>query len=123
MRLQLVAVLGLRVGNGNPLRSLSPSDERHVEHRWNASLIVHKMHVVLTFNESVARSDDALTTSFVIFGHGARGNCNDSDTGMMVPAGRVSGLEINPYISNVCRTSGTFQRDAVVVSYELPKSR
>src|SRR5215204_4207325 len=103
VRLKLVTVLGLRVGNGNPLRSLGPGDERHVEHRWNASLIVHKMHFVATFNESVARSDDALTTSFVIFGHGARGNRNHSDTGMMVTSSRTSGLEIDPYISNVCR--------------------
>src|SRR5215208_2541299 len=114
--LQLVALLWLWVGDRNPLRRLRLSDERHVEHRRNAALIVHKMHAVLTFNEPMSRIDHALTTFLVIFGDGARGNSNHSDTGMMVPASRASGLELNPYISNVCRMLWAFERDAVVVS-------
>src|SRR5215203_3957805 len=108
VRLQLVTVLWLRVGDRNPLGRLGPSDERHVEHRWNTALVVHKMHAVPTFDEPLARSDHALMTFRVVFGHGARGNRNHGDTGMMVPAGRASRFDVDPYISNVCRMSWAF---------------
>jgi len=103
MALVLVTPLWLGGVNGDPLGRLGPSDERYVEYCRNATLVVHKMHAVVTFDEPMSRLDHGFLTFFVIFGDGARGNCNHSDTGMIVPSSRTSGLDVDPYVRNVCR--------------------
>jgi hypothetical protein len=84
-------------------------------------MVPHKLHFVVTFNEPLARCEYGLLTFHVIFSDGTRGDRNQSDTGMMVPASRPSRFEDNLCNCNVCRTSLAFHLDAVALSFERPE--
>ena len=116
-----VTVLRLGVGDRKLFcRRLSRDEERWVEHRINVALVAHNMRFVGTFIETIARLQDSLLAVRAIFSCGTRGNRNQSDPGMTVPASGASGFDDNLYTHNVCRTWPAFHRDAVVLSFDLP---
>ena len=117
-----VTVLWLGIGDrklfwGRPCRD----EERCVEHRINVALVAHKMHVAVSFNETLARLVDGLVTILVIFTHGTSLDRNQNDTGMMVPASRASRFDDNLYDRNVCRTHYALHLDVVVFGIDLPE--
>src|SRR5215210_666402 len=97
-------------------------EERCVEHRLNIPLVAHKMHFAVTFYEALARLVDALVTLGVVFGHGTSLDRNQYDTGMMVPAGRASGIDDDLYDRKVRRSALALHFDALVLGFELPQS-
>jgi hypothetical protein len=80
------------------------------------------MHFAVTFDETLARLEDALVAVLVIFSDGTRVDRNQSDTGMMVPASGASGFDENLCKCKVCRSALAFHFDAVVLSFEVPQS-
>src|SRR5215208_1624034 len=122
-RLLDVTALWLWVQDYKPVCGcLRRGDERYVQNRISLASVAHNMHFAVTFDETLARLEDALVAVLVIFSDGTRVDRNQSDTGMMVPASGASGFDENLCKCIVCRSALAFHFDAVVLSFEGPQS-
>jgi hypothetical protein len=117
-----VTVPWLWVVDPKPFRGRTRrDDERHVEHRFTVTTVAHKRWSVVTFKEPLARLEDALLTVRLIDSRGPGADRGQTDTGVMVPAGRASRFEDDPHNRKVRRASLAFDLDVLVLLLELPE--